>query len=85
MDNKTLTRAFIALVALSLTTTALADRVPGVGYLFVAMVLVLSGLKARVILTHYLGLAQAPSFRGGFTAFLVAFIALAFAIYAIGG
>jgi len=85
MDNRSLTRAFLTLVGLSVATTLLAERVPGAGYLFVAAVLILSGLKGRIILTHYLGLAQAPSFKGGFTAFLVAFIGLAFALYAIGG
>jgi hypothetical protein len=85
MDNKSLTYAFATLVGLSIITTLLAERVTGAGYLFVAGVLVLSGLKGRVILTQYLGLAQAPSFRRGFTAFLVGFVALAFAIYAIGG
>ena len=85
MDNTTLTRAFLTLVGLSVVTALLADRVPGAGHVFVGTVLILSGLKARVILMQYLGLAAAPAFRGGFSAFLVAFIALAYAIYAIGG
>lgn len=85
MDNRSLTQAFLILTVLSVVTTFLAERVPGAGYLFVAAVLVLSGLKGRVILTHYLGLALAPSFRRGFTAFLTGFVALAFGLYAIGG
>ncbi len=83
MSEKSLTRALLTLLGLSLLTTLLADRVPGAGPMFVGSVLILSGLKARVILMQYLGLAQAPSFKGGFTAFLVAFLALAFAFYSI--
>lgn len=83
MNTKTLNRALSLLLALSLTTTLLADLVPQAGPLFVGAVLVLSGLKARVILMDYLCLSQAPSFRGGFTAFLVGFIALAFGLYLV--
>ena len=83
MKTSTLNYALILLVGLSLVTTALTNWVPDAGMGFVAAVLILSGLKARVILMDYLGLANAPGFRGGFTAFLVGFLALAFVLYAI--
>ena len=69
MQTMTLTRALILLVILSLATTILTHWVPSAGPYFVAAVLVLSGLKARVILLDYLGLRLAPNFRGGHSAF----------------
>ncbi len=36
-----------------------------------------------MILSDYLGLREAPSFRGGFTAFLIGFLGLAALIYAV--
>ncbi|MDU8928515.1 nitric oxide reductase F protein [Alisedimentitalea sp. MJ-SS2] len=83
MNTSQLNRAWILLVGLSLGTTLLAQFVPNAGMAFVAMVLVLSALKARVILMDYLCLSQAPGFRGGFTTFLAGFVTLAFVLYAI--
>ena len=77
MNTSQLNRALILLVGLSLGTTLLAKFVPNAGFAFVAIVLVFSGLKARVILMDYLCLSQTPSFRGGFTAFLVGFLSVA--------
>lgn len=85
MQIMTLTRAFILLIALSLATTVVTHWATGAGPLFVVAVLLLSGLKARVILLDYLGLRNAPSFRGGFVTFLVAFLVLAFGLYFAGG
>lgn len=84
MQTGPLTRALITLVILSLATTFLAGQMPDAGPVFVAAVLILSGLKARVILLNYLGLAQAPSFHRGFTAFLIVFLLLAYGFYMIG-
>ena len=84
MTVRRLTTAWIFLLILSAATALLADGRAMAGAAFVAAILALSGLKARVILLDYLGLRAAPGFRGGFTAFLVAFLSLAFALYALG-
>ncbi len=83
MSNTILTRALVLLIALSMATTAFAGVLPDAGAVFVLTVLVLSGLKSFVILSDYLGLRQAPTFRGGFTAFLVGFLGLAALLYAL--
>ncbi|GHF06277.1 hypothetical protein GCM10016455_29310 [Aliiroseovarius zhejiangensis] len=83
MSNTILTRALVLLIALSMATTAFAGVLPDAGEVFVLTVLVLSGLKSFVILSDYLGLRQAPTFRGGFTAFLVGFLGLAALLYAL--
>jgi hypothetical protein len=64
-------RALVALIALSLATTALTAAAPAVPLAAGAGALVLAGLKADVILTRYLGLAGAPVWRRGFRAALV--------------
>ncbi len=84
MENVILNRAFIVLLALSVGTAILTDIHPQAGTIFVVVVLLLSGLKARIILTEYLGLRAAPEFRRGFTAFLVAFLLGAFGLYMLG-
>lgn len=78
-----LTRALIVLVALSLATTIFASVLPEAGPVFVLTVLILSGLKSRVILSAYLGLHTAPMFQAGFTAFLIGFLSLAALLYAL--
>ncbi|SPF76095.1 hypothetical protein ALP8811_01095 [Aliiroseovarius pelagivivens] len=83
MTTSILTRALILLISLSFVTTVFAGVLPEAGPVFVLTVLVLSGLKARVILSDYLGLRAAPSFQGGFTAFLVGFLGVAALIYAL--
>lgn len=83
MTTAILTRALVLLVGLSLITTVFAGVLPEAGPVFVLTVLLLSGLKARVILLDYLGLRDAPSFRGGFTAFLIGFLGVAALIYAL--
>ncbi len=84
MENRSLTIAFVTLLALSIGTAALTDILPQAGTIFVVVVLTLSGVKARIILTEYLGLRHAPEFRRGFTAFLVAFLLAAFGLYMLG-
>ena len=83
MSNAVLTRALIMLIGFSMVTTIFAGVLPEAGPVFVLTVLVLSGLKSFVILSDYLGLRAAPSFRGGFTAFLIGFLGLAALLYAL--
>ena len=83
MSNAVLTRALIMLIGLSMATTIFAGALPEAGAVFVLTVLVLSGLKSFVILSDYLGLRTAPSFRAGFTAFLIGFLGLAALLYAL--
>ena len=63
-----LTRAWVALIALSAASTMLALVVPrGTGSAAVgAAILALAWLKARVILRRYLGLAAVPDIGRGF-------------------
>lgn len=64
MTHDPLIRAWGLLVALSMAG-ALITRAPDVTGLAV-VILALSFVKARLILHHYLGLANAPSWRRGF-------------------
>ncbi|WP_425073331.1 cytochrome C oxidase subunit IV family protein [Sagittula sp. S175] len=72
------TRAWMALVALSLASTAMATL--GQGGWLVVVVLGLAWMKARVVLDVYLGLQEVPGWRRGFSwglcAFMVALIGL---------
>lgn len=61
----TVTRAWIALLALSAISTALAASGLSGPVLALAVLPVAWG-KAQVILWHYLGLAHAPFWRRGF-------------------
>ena len=83
MSNAVLTRALVLLITLSMATTVFAGVLPDAGPIFVLTVLILSGLKSFVILSDYLGLRAAPTFRGGFTAFLIGFLGLAALLYAL--
>jgi hypothetical protein len=78
----TLTRTWAALVALSALTASLTAVDPARGAL-VAGVLILAGLKARLILNQYLRLNTAPAWQRGFDlgllALLLAFGGLALA------
>lgn len=70
------TRAWAILVALSAASTAIA--VSGqAGTPATLAILVLAWAKARVILRHYLGLADAPGWSAGFSAALAGFMLLA--------
>lgn len=69
------------LVALSLGTTLLTYGWGEGGGWFVAAVMVLSALKARLILNHYLGLSQAPAWKRGFGSFITLFTSVVLASY----
>lgn len=60
-----MTKAWLQLLALSAGSTLLAASGLG-GFWLVAAVLLLAGLKARVILKDYLGLSVAPGWLRGF-------------------
>ncbi|MGB4829362.1 MAG: cytochrome C oxidase subunit IV family protein [Paracoccaceae bacterium] len=69
------TRAWAILLALSAASTGLAaSGIAGAGLSL--SVLVLAGMKARVILGAYLGLASAPSWQRGFDLTLGLFLAV---------
>jgi hypothetical protein len=84
-EVRTLSRALGALVALSLATTALVRLLPGDALPPAAAggLLALAALKADVILTRYLGLADSPSWRRGFRAALVLLMIALFGLYLI--
>ena len=75
-----LLRTWVALLLLSLLGTALSIAAPGqipaklIGFAILAM----GWAKARLILLSYLGMAKAPSWRGGAAA-IIAFACLVFA------
>jgi hypothetical protein len=87
LKTEPLTRAWIILIALSAVsafTAGLVDagfdrRITGV------VVLMLALLKARVILSQYLGLWAAPSWRRGFNLSLTAFCLLLLGLYLAAG
>lgn len=72
-----------ALVAMSLLTAALVAAGPSRPWL-VAGVLLLAGLKSRLILRSYLELRQSPSWARGFD-LVLALLLLAFAALALAG
>lgn len=85
-----LDRAWAALVALSLGSTVIATLV-GRGALTGAevtaagaVILLLAWAKARVILLRYLGLAEAPFWRRGFSTVLAIYTLGLMALY-LGG
>lgn len=67
------TRAWGALVALSLASTLVAWS-GGQGIGAAVVILALGGVKARVILDDYLGLRHVPGWRRGFAAGLVVYL-----------
>lgn len=85
-----LLRAWVALIALSLGSTALAALIArgdlagaattGAG----AAILGLAWAKARVILERYLGLAAAPFWRRGFSIVLALYGAGLLTLYLLG-
>jgi hypothetical protein len=78
--------AWGALIVLSLGTALLATaELMGHGKTAVAAgVLILAALKARVILTRYLGLACSRFWTRAFDLVIGLFLAIAFALYAFG-
>lgn len=70
-----ITRAWIWLMLLSAASAVLAAT--GIsGPVLIIAALGLAGIKARIILAHYLGLAQAPAILPGFTFALWLLIAI---------
>lgn len=86
MPARDLIKAWLALIALSFGTVLIAsDAVSGRGGMLAgAAVLVLAGLKARVILGRYLGLSGSRFWTRTFDLAIGIFLALAFALYVIG-
>ncbi|MBW0157083.1 nitric oxide reductase F protein [Sedimentimonas flavescens] len=82
-----LMRAWVWLVGLSLGSTVIATsvaRIEGVGITLAgATILVLAWAKARVILSRYLGLAQAPFWHRGFSIVLAIYCAGLLGLYLI--
>lgn len=82
-DRRTLTQAWIALLALSFIATLVSLGV-GAGlnrHVAGVSILVLAVLKARVILSRYLGLAAAPRWRAGIFTALSLFALVLLALY----
>jgi hypothetical protein len=80
-----LIRAWALLIALGLATTAIAALGPEAGAPLAlgALILAIAFLKMRLILTRYLGLANAPFWRRGFDATLALFVLLLLGLYAV--
>lgn len=80
-----LTRAWLALMLLSGASRLIAVfRVQGLAQVAVGgVVLALVWLKARVILSDYLGLRQAPTWRAGLNGVLAVYCALLLGLYLI--
>lgn len=86
MPTRDLVKAWGALVALSMGTVLIASVGPWADHsmLTAAGVLTLAGLKARVILARYLGLAGSRFWTQSFDLSIGMFLALAFGVYAFG-
>jgi len=86
MPDRDLLQAWIGLVVLSMGTVLLATvGTSGAAAIFVVLgVLVLAGLKARVILAYYLGLAPSRFWMRLFGMVIGLFLALCFALYVFG-
>lgn len=79
---KGLIAAWVILMLLT-GATAVAGRVGAgthLGPLWMAALALVTLFKARMILTDYLGLYRAPSWRGGFTMALILVIGAAFGL-----
>lgn len=87
MMSDPLIRAWLLLIAFSAGSTALALSVPGLtGTALMAAgaaILTLAWLKARVILSDYLGLRAAPFWRRGFGMVLGLYMIGVLALYLI--
>lgn len=83
MDFGPVTRAWLALIGLSLATVLATVGMPaGIGRpIFGGVVLLLAWAKARIILSRYLGLSQAPGWLSGFSWVLGLFCLLLLCLY----
>jgi hypothetical protein len=82
-----LLRAWLALLVLSTAGTGVAVRQSATSSLapwLGALVLLFAGIKARLILVRYLGLAKSPSWRKGFTVLLVLLLGLLLGLFLAG-
>ena len=84
-----LTKAWMTLIGLSALSTVIALTLPGLEATGLkaasALILVFAWLKARVILSRYLGLAAAPAIGRGFGVVLALFMLAAGGLYLAGG
>ncbi|WP_068010950.1 cytochrome C oxidase subunit IV family protein [Pseudovibrio axinellae] len=80
-----LTRAWIALLILSIGSTIVASLADyGLGTTATgAVILLLAWFKARTILSRYLGLWKAPSWNHGFNWVLAAFCLILLGLYLV--
>ncbi|WP_347265916.1 nitric oxide reductase F protein [Paracoccus sp. (in: a-proteobacteria)] len=80
-----LTRAWLALIGLSAVSTVIALVLPRLDANGLkaasAVILVIAWLKARVILSRYLGLAAVPAIGRGFGLVLALFMLAAIGLY----
>ena len=87
MTFDTLTRAWIWLIALSggsalvalMVERGMDRRIAG------SLILILALFKSRTILSRYLGLIDAPSWRRGFNLVLSFYCVLLLGLYLVGG
>lgn len=86
MPARDLIEAWVGLIVLSFGTVLIASTEASGrgGTLAAAGVLVLAGLKARVILARYLGLSGSRFWLRAFDLAVGLFLALSFALYAFG-
>lgn len=86
MPSRDLVHAWVALLTLSFCTVVIASTgrtALGAGWIAVS-VLILAGLKARIILARYLGLAGSRFWTRMFDLIVGLFLAIAFAVYLLG-
>ena len=85
MFDRNLVSSWLILIALSAATAFVTISAPATSQertIFSALVLVFAGLKARIILTRYLGLGGSRFWMTGFDGAIGSFLILSFAIYA---
>ncbi|RLJ59367.1 cytochrome c oxidase subunit IV [Litoreibacter meonggei] len=83
IKSDALTRAWVVLIALS-GLSAVVSTMMDRGFdtrIMGSVVLALALMKARIILSRYLGLADAPSWRRGFNLTLTLFCLLLLGLY----
>lgn len=86
--NDPLTKAWAALIGLSAVSTVIALSLPGLDAAALkgasALILLIAWLKARVILSRYLGLQAVPAIGRGFGLVLALFMLAAGGLYLAG-
>jgi len=84
MPARDLIEAWTALIVLSLSTVLLASRGGPAGPFVALGVLVLAGMKARMILARYLGICGSRFWTRTFDLVIGLFLALCFGLYLFG-